>query len=518
MTRRFLGLLIAAALALSGRALALAQTPQPAIIAFESSLAALTVDEAEAGAQTAELSWHTAYLTEAYRLRLLAYRRGAWEPVFGADSVPLEANGARVVTVQHPLTFGPPTYLLSIVDGQQRVIDQRTLTIPYRDTSAARPPVIERFEADVASLDAGALASGTARVQVSWQVAQRAPGSNLRFEQVFEDGTAQSVELPRQYLWVSSAGQGPVAPVVPQAPGSPVRLRLLVVDLVSGAIYDEATITLDVMGFAVRPPLASTPVAPTPAPIVPPLPQGSAPIVRFSATPSTVNPGAAVTLSWEILGTGGVSITQRVPNGGDPVTVVNAQSPQGSATVYVPDRAAYSVDYTLVTPQGAAETRTVRVHCPYAFFFGEADGCPASPPAEIPGAMQQFEGGRMVWRGDTHEIYVFFDGAPGQASGETAYFLEGSYSGLPGPDLETTVPPLDRSVPAQGFGQVWANAPGVRERLGWALGPETPVTLMVQQVALTRVPPPEFAIYLRLPDGSVIGTGGNRWRMVVSEF
>lgn len=518
MRRRLLGLLIAAALALGGGALALAQTPQPAIIAFESSLDSLTLDEAEAGAQTTELSWHTSHLTDGYRLRLLTYRRGAWEPVFGAESVPLEANGTRVVTVQHPLTFSPPTYLLSIVDGQQRVIDQRTLTIPYQDTAASAPPVIERFAADVTSLDAGALASGTARVQVSWQVAQRAPGSNLMFEQVFEDGTAQSVELPRQYLWVPSAGQGPVAPVVPQAPGSPVRLRLLVVDLVSGAIYDEATIALDVIGFAVRPPVVSTPVAPTPAPFVPPVPPGSAPIIRFSANPTTVNPGAAVTLSWEIQGTGGVSITQRVPNGGDPVTVVNAQSPQGSATVYAPDRAAYSVEYTLLTPQGAAETRTVRVHCPYAFFFGEADGCPASPPTEIPGAMQQFEGGRMVWRGDTFEIYVFYDGAPGQPGGETAYFLEGAYSGLPGPDLDTTVPPLDRSVPAQGFGQVWANAPGVRDRLGWALGPEAPVTLTVQQVALTRIPPPEFAVYLQLPDGSVIGTGGNRWRTVQPGF
>ncbi|NLE51136.1 MAG: hypothetical protein GX613_06995 [Chloroflexi bacterium] len=512
MRRRFLGLLLAAVLALGGVAIAQAQTPQPAIVAFESSLQSLALDDAEAGTQTTELSWHTAHMTEGYRLRLMAYRRGAWEPVFGAQSVPLEANGTRVVTVEHPLTFAPPTYLLSIVDGQQRVIDQRTLTIPYEDTGNL--PEIERFAVDATSLDAGALSSGAALVQVSWLVSQRAPASNLRFEQVFEDGTAQSVELPRQYLWVPSAGQGPVKPVVPLTPGSPVRLRLLVVDLVSGAIYDEATVSLDVIGVAVRPPVVLTPVAPTPAPIVPPVAPGSTQIVRFNASPTTVNPGAAVTLSWEIQGIGGVSITQRVPNGGDPVTVVNAQSPQGSATVYVPDSAAYSVDYTLVTAQGATETRTVRVHCPHTFFFGEADGCPASPPVEVPGAMQYFEGGRMVWRGDTHEIYVFYDGAPGLSGGETAFFLEGSYSGLPGPDSDQAAPPLDRTVPAQGFGQVWANAPGVRDRLGWALEPEQPVTLTVQQVALTRTPPPEFAIFLQLPDGSVIGTGGNQWRVL----
>ncbi len=94
MKRRFLGLLIVVALALVSVTPALAQLPQPAIIAFQSSLPSLTMDEAEAGTQTTELSWYTANLTEGYRLRLLTYRRGNWEPVFGEDSVPLEP-GAR---------------------------------------------------------------------------------------------------------------------------------------------------------------------------------------------------------------------------------------------------------------------------------------------------------------------------------------------------------------------------------------------------------------------------------------
>ncbi|MCC6800022.1 MAG: hypothetical protein IT325_07890, partial [Anaerolineae bacterium] len=55
MKKQFLGLLIAAALALGSVTPALAQPPQPAIITFQSSLPALTVDEAEAGTQTTEL-------------------------------------------------------------------------------------------------------------------------------------------------------------------------------------------------------------------------------------------------------------------------------------------------------------------------------------------------------------------------------------------------------------------------------------------------------------------------------
>ena len=222
MMIRILGVLIAAALALGGvgPTPARAQTSQPAILAFESSLESITLDEAEAGAQTSELSWYTANMSEGYRLRLLTYRRSAWEPVFGDESIPLEPVGSRVVTVEHPLTFAPPTYLLSIVDAQQRVIDQRTLTIPYKAASGS--PVIERFAADVASVDAGALSSRTALVQVSWQVARRAEGSNLVFEQVFEDSSAsRSAATPVSVGALGEEGRCTGRPAGSGQPGAP---------------------------------------------------------------------------------------------------------------------------------------------------------------------------------------------------------------------------------------------------------------------------------------------------------
>jgi len=155
----------------------------------------------------------------------------------------------------------------------------------------------------VISIDAAALASGTALIQVAWQVTGRAPGSNLVFEQVFEDGTFQSIELPRQYLWVPSAGQGPVAPVVPLAPGSPVRLRLRVIDLVSGNAYAEQTITVNVVGFAARPPAISTPVAPTPAPVIRRCSPAARMIASFVAALDVTRRGGHA--SWEVRGTAG---------------------------------------------------------------------------------------------------------------------------------------------------------------------------------------------------------------------
>jgi hypothetical protein len=397
------------------------------------------------------------------------------------------------------------------VDAQSRVIDQRTLAIPYDVESVDEPPSIDALSADVQSLDANALAQGTARVQMAWTVLNRAPASNLVFEQVFADGSASSVELPRPNLWIPSAGQGPVAPIYREGVRS-VTLRLRVVDVVSGNVYAEETVTLAVTGTATVPPPAPTtaPPPPGPAPTTPPVAGGA--IVSFTAAPDTVNPGAAITLTWEVQGTGGVTIEQTVPNMTGVITVVSAQSPKGTATVYVPDYAAYSVVYTLWTAtRGASLQRVVQVHCPFPFFFGEGDGCPSSPPLQLQAAYEVFEGGTMIWRGDTREIYVHYsDGA--YQSGSALYFLESTYSGLPDPANEQ--PPLDRTVPVSGFGKVWANAPGVRDKLGWALGPEQGYSMQLQGVALARTPPPEFALYLTLPDGHVIGTGFGRWRVV----
>ncbi len=51
-------------------------------------------------------------------------------------------------------------------------------------------------------MDANALAQGVAQVQVTWTIINRTPSSNLVFEQIFSDGSAVSVELPRDNLWI----------------------------------------------------------------------------------------------------------------------------------------------------------------------------------------------------------------------------------------------------------------------------------------------------------------------------
>jgi len=516
MKRRVFASLLVLVLALAGVRMAAAQPTIPTIVTFTSSLDAVSLADVEAGDATAELSWTTVGLTEGTRLTLHRYHQNRWVPVFDDNSVPLEPSGSRRVTVMHPQNFGPPTFLLSIVDAQSRILEQRPLTIPYDVSGMAAPPQIDTFTADLQSVDAEQVAAGAVLVTVTWDVLNRAPNSNLVFEQVYADGAAVSVELPRDMLWVPSAGSGPVRPLWRQGEDA-LTLRLRVVDLVSGNVYDEARLTLPATGNT------TVPSSATPLPPPPPAQAGTGGgmvtpggnIVAFGVSPDRANPRAPVTLAWELRGAGGVTVEQIVPGTELVQTVVAAQSPRGSATVYLPENAFYSVTYRLWTADRTESAEVqVQVHCPYTFFFGQADGCPASQAFETQGVYQDFEGGYMIGREDTGEVYVFYE--DGVNGGSSAYFLESSF---PAPPTDATAepdeaPPLDRYRPIGMLGRVWSSAPGVAERLGWALAPAQDYRVTFQQVATTREPPPPYLFYLTLPNGRVIGNGIGGWAYV----
>ncbi|HML24542.1 MAG TPA: hypothetical protein PKD09_23015 [Aggregatilinea sp.] len=513
MKRPVLVCLLALMLALSGLPTTHAQQSIPTIVTFTSSIDTVSMADLEAGSAATELAWTTVGLLHGEHLTLHVYQQNRWVPVFQDNSVPLEASGSRRVTIEHPQNFGPPTYLLSIVDANGRIVEQRTLTIPL-STVGLVPPEIESFTADAQSVDAGQIAAGAVLIPVTWSVAHRVPGSNLVFEQVFADGAAVSVELPRSVMWVPSSGTGIVAPVWRQGEQA-VTLRLRAINLVSGAVYDEARIVLPVTGDITLPsseaPVQPQPILPDAGGVATP----SGNIVSFSVSPTVVNPSSAVTIAWEVRGTGGVTVEELVPGTSMAQTVVTAQSPKGAATVYLPDNALYSVTYRLYTADRTESVEAqVEVHCPYTFFFGQADGCPASDSFQTQATYQEFEGGSAIWRPDTGEIYVFYE--DGQNGGTSAYFLTTSFPSQPdsGTQAPVEAPPLERYRPTGGIGQIWENAPGVASRLGWALAPEQSYTVTFQQVATTREPAPAYLFYLTLPNGRVIGNGAGGWAYI----
>lgn len=244
---------------------AAAQTdPPPTIFRFDGDKTSTTLAELEAGDQTITLTWHVAHVDSTHTLRLYAYQEYAW--VLLHDPVqPLPFVGSLSVPLIHPANFTPPTFKLVLLDTRGQTLDERTIVVPYDPASITGvTPVIDTFTAETQSVDAAALADGSLRLSVTWQVSNRLPQSNLIFEQVFDVDQTQNIELPRSVLWIPSAGTGVVAPVAPPN-GSVIRLRLRVLDVITADVYAEKYITLSVIGTALPPELDTTLPQPTPS-------------------------------------------------------------------------------------------------------------------------------------------------------------------------------------------------------------------------------------------------------------
>ena len=587
----------------------------PTIVSFGVDLPSITVEAAETGVTEATLSWYTVGVSQGHELVLALYDIGGWTPLLEEADDPLPAVGERTVTVQHPASFAPPTYRLAIVDGEGRVLDERTVTIPYetstdvpviesfitsvevidaylflqgivefpvswqvtnrqpttnlvfeqiradgRVTSVELPraslwvpsqgegmvapaapevgepillrlsvvdlvegetlatrelsvevdttttPAIRSFEADASTVDATALARGTARVAVRWEVANRLPESNLVFEQVMPDGRAVSVELPRAEVMVPSMGEGVVAPVMPPAgAASWIQLRLRVVDVNSGVTYDVRDLMLGVVGSVV--PLPTQTGAP-PATLQP-----TAPPVAFTVTPDTIDRGGTVTLEWEARGASSVIIYRLLPTGQFGPVLGERLPIRGSLTVSVPtlyvDRVSFYLaaldanDHQLYSTMASA-----RVGCPYTYFFGtpEHEVCPVGEATQVAGAFQSFQGGYMFWRGDTGEIYVLLAGGFPSLQRYQDTWAEGETF-----DVGES-PPAGLYQPVRGFGKVWATQPGVRNQLGWATAEERGYTMTVQRSGAYKYARTYFSTYPAAPfNGRVVYIVENTW-------
>ncbi len=235
----------------------------PSIIRFTIDLPSVKLSDLEAGDQRAGITWQTVGMNDNYRLLLYYYSINDWSLVT-SDSLP--ANGAATVHVMPSLDFGPPMFRLVIVNRQSQVISQQFVIVPYAPLQPGVTPLIDSFTSDATTVNAALLTQNQAHVVVSWHVKDRAPTSNLVFEQVLSDGKAVSVELPRLSRWVGSTGQGMVVPVA-VGNDSIVRLRLRLVDMVDGRVYSEKELSLLVIGGS-QPISTATPIV-VPTAIVP---------------------------------------------------------------------------------------------------------------------------------------------------------------------------------------------------------------------------------------------------------
>ncbi len=507
MNRLRISLIVLSVLLVFVPALAAQRTPST-IIRFYANPETAALADVEAG-ENVMLGWLVVGMDGGQTLSLEARVLDRWVSLLDEGEI-LEAEGQRTVALRPTLTFAPPTYRLSLLDAEGGVLDRRYLIIPFAE-SEERAEIMS-FGTNAQLTDFNALALGTARITVSWEVANRPSGSNIVFEQALADGRIVSVELPRPTLWVPSIGQGVVAPVFPGA-GEVVALQLRVVDVATGDTLAEESLALRV-GAADEAngvdEADETQVPPsTPDEIAEPTP-AARPEVAFAAVPSEEVENT-INLSWNVSGGTNVSVWLMLPdpNQGDAWimaddAIVSGQPGVGSFAYVIPDEMRRDLrfqvqaelqDGSIIT----AQSEIIEMVC-YDLFFDapetlEQTTCAIMPPLGVQAAYQPFEGGAMIWRADVQRVYVLYDFSASGRAGWAVYEPTGTIE-----DVGAS-PPTGLYAPVLGLGSVWSSNPAVLT-IGWATAPEQAYTAQIQQVYAETASEDRF--YMTLPDGDII--------------
>jgi hypothetical protein len=248
---------------------------------------------------------------------------------------------------------------------------------------------------------------------------------------------------------------------------------------------------------------------------------GAAPqILSFATSTGVVDRGGAVTLNWQVMGASGVviEVLDMDRPAEAPARIEAGLPPNGSMVMALPDSIEHRARLVLYPASPTVDTSTfayrqavssaldVEVRCGFAFFTSVGDGgCPAAEAHTLQAAFQPFENGSMIWRGDNGGVYVLYN------SREVAIYGEAIYAGLPDAQVTETLP-AGRFQPVSGFGRVWANLPGVRDRLGWATAAEQGYSMTLQDVLVSPDPSVNYSLFFTLPNSRVVGiVGTDRW-------
>jgi hypothetical protein len=234
-------------------------------------------------------------------------------------------------------------------------------------------------------------------------------------------------------------------------------------------------------------------------------------ILSFTVVVGDVEGGKKLTFSWETAGATRATLisgtSQRFPQRWE-------VGPSGTYEVG-PETTGYrNPPMTLIAYDSlgneVSETIQADWPCEYAYFFEPApEACPLYDPSETWAAEQPFENGRMVWleevRGETfvtqRQILVFYNDGKYEQYQDT--WMEGQAESDP-----LIVPPSGLYQPVRGFGKLWRETAGVRDKLGWATVPELGFDSSWQQRFQESLP---SVAYVRIFDGRVIEIDGWGW-------
>jgi hypothetical protein len=250
-------------------------------------------------------------------------------------------------------------------------------------------------------------------------------------------------------------------------------------------------------------------------------PAGTPAILSFTNDPQEAVPGQTVTLNWTSANASSAELTSYSASSAP--STRTGLPPSGSLTVTIgPDeKLAYTLDLIVRDEAGKTDQRShyVSLLCLDTFFFTTSNkpisgGCPYRPAAFIAGAEQAFEHGRMLWLAPI----PIASSIPGPAQGASIYVLYNAgvmdtwgvwqrYDDfwVPSqPESDPTLqPPAGLYQPLRGFGKIWREMPGVRDKLGWATAPEQGYTDGAYQTQY-RYPNPAGDLYLRVANHVIL--------------
>lgn len=355
------------------------------------------------------------------------------------------------------------------------------------------------YVADVTIPDDTALQAGTRFVK-TWRVRNSGTcaweaGSAWVFVDGEQMGGPEAVSVP--VVEVGESADISVSLIAPAAPGTYTgywALRRPSGVVVAPQMYVRIQVT-------------DTPVAPLPG----------APVVNtFRADTAVADPGDTVTLTWDVSDATQITIYQLWRTGqlGDPHWDVAASGAM-SVTISADER--NSISFALFAANdtardGAQATVYITLNCPHNWFFSPApEICAQAAVLQSAAAEQRFEHGTMLWVEAFDQIYVLYDDGV-----QPAYEIFGDEwsEGQPESDPSLT-PPEGLSQPIRGFGLVWRTSERVRERLGWALGPESGFFTRLQTTSYAKY----NSTYLLGLDGTiwVLGPERSSWEKIAPQ-
>jgi hypothetical protein len=229
------------------------------------------------------------------------------------------------------------------------------------------------------------------------------------------------------------------------------------------------------------------------------VPTSSSTIINyFRANVEEADPGDTIMLEW--MTTGAVSVTvYHMMDTGQFGQFWDVEH-EGSFEYHIDENERNQTTFALAASSSGGdaqmETLAVLLRCQDDWFIPQPpDICPQNAALPSAGAEQHFERGVMIWVGEENYIYVFFE--DGNSPQWNAYQDEWSPGMLESDP--TLSPPPGLIQPVRGFGSIWREQPGVKDRLGWATNQETAYTTALQRTSYAKY----NETYIRALDGQI---------------